>query len=626
VTDGAPPGLRETILRRVDLLGEDTRRVLAAGSVLGRTFELALLAEMTGVEEPDLRASLADALAAEVVVDAGRGRFTFAHALLQDAMYDQLGATRRARLHLRAAEAIRDRYPEALATIAHHQCCSLPAGDRADAVEAARRAGRDAAARGAHEQAAEHFERALEVARVEAGCCIDPVSEGRLLCELGEACLKAGATDRSAAVYLQAIERARAAGDAVLLAEAAIGLGGGLEESVGFQLGQVTDELIEALADARIALPDEEDAWYALVTARLAAARYDMGEVVQAQALSAEALDVARASGDPRAIAVALAVRHMSLSCPDALDDRLALDDELRHLGAPPSVQAVLWRVGDLLECGRLADADAEIAALERGPLARSQPRTGWYVAHYRAMRAALEGRIEEARRLVEVAGETGTRLGARTVGVGVAIQGFFTARELGQLDGVAEILDALWEENPAQPGFVVAAALARTETGRFDEARAQLGSLAPNDFAVLPRNGVWLGNMWTLAEVCLALQACDEARTLYAQLLPFRDRYVVVSRVLACQGSVEQPLGLLALTAADLDAAAGHLARAHDAHVALGAPLLVARTELAQARLAARRGDVEGARATLDAVFAAAREHGWPALAADARAQLALV
>lgn len=623
MADEPLPDLRETILRRVDLLADETRRTLAVGSVLGRVFDISVLGAMTQLDPKVLSGALAEAVAAEVVVNQGDGQYVFSHALVQDALYSGLGATRRVRLHHRAAEAIESLHPDLVAAIAHHHCCALPAGDRNRAVEFACRAGAEAAEHGAHEQAVGHYERALAAARTDAGCCLDPHTEAVLLCQLGDACLKAGAAERATETFRETAAVARALDDGVLLAEAAIGLGGGLDESVGFQLGQVSDDTLDALADARLLLPPDEQVWYALVTARLAAARYDMGEVVQAQALSSEALDIARASGDARAIAVALAMRHTSLSCPDALADRLALDEELARLGPAPSAQPILWRVYDLLECGRLADADAAIDALDNGPLARTQPRTRWFTAHYRAMRAALDGRLDDALHLGDEARDIGTRLGASTVGVSAALQSFFVAREQHALVDVPELLDALAEENPSQSGFAVAAAWARTETGRLDEAREQLAALSPNAFAILARNAGWLASISTLADVCYALDARGEAATLYEQLLPYRDRFIVVSRFLSCHGSVERPLGTLALTFGDLGAADDHFARARRANETLAAPLLVARTDLMRARARNARGDDDGARALLTEVRAAAVANGWTDLAIRAAAEL---
>ena len=52
------------------------------------------------------------------------GRFAFAHALIRETIYEQLSATRRARLHLRAGEALEelhaDRLDEHAAALAHH--------------------------------------------------------------------------------------------------------------------------------------------------------------------------------------------------------------------------------------------------------------------------------------------------------------------------------------------------------------------------------------------------------------------------------------------------------------------------------------------------------------------------
>jgi len=278
----------------------------------------------------------------------------------------------------------------------------------------------------------------------------------------------------------------------------------------------------------------------------------------------------------------------------------------------------VVWRVNDLVECGRIAEADAEIDALETSVLARSQPRTRWLVAHYRAMRAGLDGRLREAMARSRRAADIGTQLGERTAGVTAVVQQFLLARELAELDGYPEILDALAEQNPEQPGFVVGAACARAESGRRDEARAQLARLAANDFAAVPRNGVWLTNMTLLADVCEAIGDATHAKTLYAGLLPFHGRCVAMPRLASFLGSVERPLGTLALLRGDLRAAERHLTAARASHEAVGAPLLVARCDLALARVMYARGDDAAADARCDEVRAAAATNDWPGLAND--------
>ncbi|HEX5616505.1 MAG TPA: hypothetical protein VFZ83_15225 [Acidimicrobiia bacterium] len=623
---GLPASVGETILRRLETLGPETQRILAAGSVLGRSFGTDLLVAITGLDRAVVEAALAEALAAEVLAPAGPGTYLFTHALVQATLYGNIGATRRARFHRIAAEALEatSTTDPPLAAIAYHYFCALPGCDRERAVEFARRAGSEAAARLADEQAIEHFERARVAATADGSCILEPADEAALLLDLGRARLRTGAVAAARATYSDAVTAARAAKDPVLLAHAAIGLGGGPDVSVGFELATADPELLDALTEALATLPADALALRAVVTARLAGARHDAHDAAAARALSAEALELGRASGDAQAHAITLAARHGALWSPDTLDERLALDDELlecaRQVDAPLALQAHLWRLADLLESGQLARADAEMAALADGSMGHDQPRYWWYATLYRAMRALLDGRIADAADAAEQAHALGARLGARNNGASHALQTFFTAREQGRLAGVPELLDALAGRYPAQLAWVASAAMARVEVGDLDGARRQLEFLAADDFRGLPRTGMWLPTMVGLADVVHALGATREAAALYDLLLPFRDRYVMVSRILVCLGSVEHALGVLATTLGRLDDADAHFARARERHEAYGAPLLVARTELARAGVLDARGDHEGARTTRDEIAALAIEHGWTALLARAR------
>jgi tetratricopeptide (TPR) repeat protein len=616
-----PGDVRAAIGRRVELLADDTRRMLAAASVLGRRFDVGTLSATTHLDPKVVTAALEDARAAEVVVDEGGGRYAFAHALTEDTLYESLTASRRARLHRAAAEAFEQLHPTdpPLAVIADHYLRALPAGNRALAVDYARRAGLDAAQRGATEQAVQHFERAREAAESGEKSVLGSTERTALLCELGDAYETAGQTEHAEQIYADALESAREAHDPIGVATALLGLMGGADESVGSNLTGTHPVVVDMLDDARRRLPADATVLRALVTARVAGARYDGGDFDAAQTLSTEALELSRTSGDAHAIAVALGVRHTSLSCPDALDGRLALDAELRKLGRPFSVQAEVWRVGDLLECGRLAEADEAIAAITDGPLARTQPRTRWYGALYRALRAQIDGRIDDAAEACEEARVIGEQLGARTAGISYAVQSLFVARERTELDGLADVLDALADEHPEQPGFVTTAAWVRTQTGHLEDARRQLDQLVANGLERIPRNGVWLANMRLLSEIVFAVHDRDAAATLYDMLLPFRDRFVVTSRVLSFLGSVELPLALLAITSRRLDAAEEHVARARRAHVALDAPLLTARADLAAAALHEARGDAEAAATLRARLRTAALAYGWLAVAADA-------
>ncbi|GGM06992.1 BTAD domain-containing putative transcriptional regulator [Nakamurella endophytica] len=103
-----PTGVRDVLLRRVSRLPECTRRVLEVAAVLGRQVDVALLAAVADVPLDACLDDLEPALVARLldmpVAEPGTVRFT--HALVREALADNMSALRRARLHLRAADGI----------------------------------------------------------------------------------------------------------------------------------------------------------------------------------------------------------------------------------------------------------------------------------------------------------------------------------------------------------------------------------------------------------------------------------------------------------------------------------------------------------------------------------------
>lgn len=103
--DAVPLDVRSVLVARIDRLAAGVRRVVQAAAVLGREFELHLLAAMLR-NDPQLGRQVADAEDAAVWTALSELRYLFRHALLRDAAYQmQLLATRRS-LHRLAGEAI----------------------------------------------------------------------------------------------------------------------------------------------------------------------------------------------------------------------------------------------------------------------------------------------------------------------------------------------------------------------------------------------------------------------------------------------------------------------------------------------------------------------------------------
>ncbi|MET0529483.1 MAG: adenylate/guanylate cyclase domain-containing protein, partial [Microvirga sp.] len=162
-----PPTLQGLLLSRVDSLPFDARRVLHEAAVLGVDFEEAVLlavADNAGTVE----AALERLLESDLIRQVGRGRdgasYRFTHAIMHEAVYQNLLLSRRIELHERAGRAIErvaGLHPERLSdleALGHHWSFSqdkrkgarflTAAGDRARAVYA-------------NDDAIRHYERAL---------------------------------------------------------------------------------------------------------------------------------------------------------------------------------------------------------------------------------------------------------------------------------------------------------------------------------------------------------------------------------------------------------------------------------------------------------------------------------
>jgi DNA-binding CsgD family transcriptional regulator len=100
----APRSLAGLVLPRLAALSPPARDLVVAASVLGRHAALADAAALAGVAEPTAALDETDraGLLLEHVTPSGRA-VSFPHLLMRQAVYGDLGAERRRRLHLRAA-------------------------------------------------------------------------------------------------------------------------------------------------------------------------------------------------------------------------------------------------------------------------------------------------------------------------------------------------------------------------------------------------------------------------------------------------------------------------------------------------------------------------------------------
>lgn len=393
---GIPEGVREVIGRRLSRLSETTNRILSLGAVIGRQFDVALLSRVAETSEDAVLDALDEATAAALVREVTGGQFVFRHALIRTTLYEELSATRRARLHRRVAEALEDLVqgaPDArVEELAYHWLAATEAVDAAKAVAYARQAAERALAGLAFAEAAEYYERALGVwtPRDRAGEAL----RCDLLIGLGDAQRRAGNPQYRATVQ-QAVDAARALGDGERLARAVLTTArpGGFNAS-----SDVIDrELIALYEEAAAALGDGDSLLRARVLGQLAVELLHTHEQERRNSLTREAVAIARRIGDRLGLAQVLVLRIVAISNPFTLAERLTLLEELTSLAEELgnrelACSAAYHRTVALLEAGDIAGAEASLAELERLATELRQPFFGWVARLGAAMLAGLRG------------------------------------------------------------------------------------------------------------------------------------------------------------------------------------------------------------------------------------------
>ncbi|MBE0610980.1 MAG: AAA family ATPase [Dehalococcoidia bacterium] len=165
---GMPEGVRQVIGSRIARLSPEDRRLLQAAAILGDEFGqmFPVIARMLDVEVSALAETVEEAVSAGMLREDGES-YRFAHALIRDALLDELPLPRRQRLHLSAARAMEDVYARnlepRLSAIAVHCRLAGPFADGEKAIDYSIRAGEAAQEAFAYEEARVHWEAALDL-------------------------------------------------------------------------------------------------------------------------------------------------------------------------------------------------------------------------------------------------------------------------------------------------------------------------------------------------------------------------------------------------------------------------------------------------------------------------------
>ena len=489
-----PWQLADLLLVRLDRLSDDARQVVRVAAVGGRRVTHETLEAVADLPGPRLDDALRDAIDAHVLqlTSSGRG-YVFRHALLGEAVYDDLLPGERIRLHATYASVLAGWTDRRAAELARHARASH---DLPTAYSASVEAGDEAMGLAAPQEALQHYETALELAPLVPNA---PEDRTPLILSAVEAADAAGHTLRGLKLARRALDDLPADAEPIrrarlLLAVVLAALG-----------NEIDGEALALTSEALHLVPeDPPTAVRARLLAMHARVALIMGQEVDAERTARKAVEVSEAVGcgesanDARTTLAQLARRTVDPLEAAALIETVAeqarasndASSELRSMFSLAS----LWHEQCELEKAQQVFARTHERAVELGR------RWDAFGMHSRAMMATLQylrGDWDGALRTLDTSGEQPTMM-ADAVLRSTAMAVRAGRGELDAIDTLDE-LRSYWHRE-GRVGLYSAIGALEIYEQRGEAAAA----LALIDDLVEALGGLWL-DPWFLARIQLS-------------------------------------------------------------------------------------------------------------------------
>ena len=589
-----PQSVFHVVAQRLNHLSAETKLVLSVAAVVGREFDLNVIERVSGVRIAQLFDCLDEAITARVIGEVPEfiGRYRFLHVLLQETLCAEGTIRRRVELHRSIGIILEQVHASQLesyaAKLAHHyfECSTIEGVGKA--LKYAILAGRSASQALAYEEAVAQFKRALTLLDLE------PTTERErceLLVALGDALNQVGAWEEARGVFGKATRLARRICAPDLLAQAAIG-----HKGLSWSTSPVDPACVALLEEALAALPSSASVLRVLVLRALAMLSY-FAPGPRRQLFSAQAMSLADELDDYAARGYALEARLVEGWKPSNLNGTLATATEIVHVAdrsgqSDLAFQGHLVRYASLLELGDRHGAEFEAAQCASIAEELRHPKYVWQMAVVSCGRALLHGNLSQAERLIREVYQLGRRLPGEMASHYMNLHTCLLARAQGQLGELGDTIASLARQHSDLAIYRIGLAMVHVAKGNKEEAGGLASRLIDEEFPNLGDNVFHLLGIAYLAEVCALIGDEGHGEILYGRALRYADHNVVVSWGAACDGSFSHYLGVLATSLGRWQAAEGHFDRALEMNTTLQAPLLIARTRIAQVEMLIRRDE----------------------------------
>ena len=554
-TSQVPEGVADVLRRRFARLPEETVSVLRLASAVGRDVDVDVLVRAAELDEDAVLDALESGIISGLLVEPDAEHVRFSHLLVQQTLYAGVSRLRRLRWHARLADVIAAVRPHDLSGLAYHSVhAATPASARLAAERAV--AAADAAdARYAYDAAAALYRQALDCLALADGDTLP--QRVAVTAALIGTLLRAGATHEAADVRRRAVAEVAAVDDDHLLVEV-ITAWRVPTSWVTRPYGYVDAEFV-AIIERLLGTADLTAEQRCLLLHAFVR-ETSFSDDPRTEAAATEMLELARSTGDPGLLGLALTA-GAQVYLPDLHPtEREAIRHELGELARAHGLVAyeLFAEVMGVAAAGVVLDLEAYSCGVDRVQQIARDYQLGQTIVVGHALagnRAMLRGDLAEADGRYREAFGTQARIG----GVDVRNQYLFAVVIMRYLQGT--LPGSIPDLQAASRGPQLIRdllALAHVQAGDPDQARELLHAAPPPAVDYL-----WLIVAAIRGTIAAATGETALARLWSEALLPYRDQVAGAGSTGYVFLPVAQVLGRIATVLGRPDEAREHLDRA---------------------------------------------------------------